>query len=125
METRYKGQIAELKACIKALEKGFIISKPVVDSRYDLVIDDGEKLWRVQVKYCDNTESNRGTSASVGLRRWAGSNSKITRNYKASEIDALVVYLPATDKLYWIPAERIDDKPSISLSLKKPTGFEW
>jgi hypothetical protein len=31
--------------------KGWIASRPTRDCRYDVVLDDGERLYRVQVKY--------------------------------------------------------------------------
>lgn len=43
--------IAELRVAIRAIGKGMLVSRPLGDScRYDLVLDDGDRLWRIQVK---------------------------------------------------------------------------
>lgn len=49
-----KGQLAIIKAELRALELGYVPSKPIFNSRYDLVIDDYTSLKRVQVKYANN-----------------------------------------------------------------------
>ena len=40
-----------LRALQRSVEKGWLASRPTRDCRYDLVLDDGERLYRVQVKY--------------------------------------------------------------------------
>ena len=46
-----KGEIAQLKVQLRAAEKGVTLSKPLIDSRYDFIRDDGRKQERAQVKY--------------------------------------------------------------------------
>lgn len=136
MNTQQKGHIAQLKVELRALEKGFAVSRPSVDARYDLVVDNGESLLRVQVKYCDANTTHSVGSFFVGLRRWAGDRRDVSRNYRADEIDALAVYLPSTEKVYWIPVQVIDDKSSLTLRTEAPrngqtkgirmaSDFEW
>jgi hypothetical protein len=49
--TKAIGDLSELEVAIALARAGYIVSKPLGDShRYDLVIDDGETLSRVQVK---------------------------------------------------------------------------
>ena len=48
-EQAKKGIIAQLKAELRANELGFIVSKPTTENcRYDMIIDDGKKLNRIQ-----------------------------------------------------------------------------
>lgn len=115
MNTQEKGKIAELLVEIRAYELGYIVSRPTRDCRYDLIIDDGEKLHRVQVKYVNKKCTKSTGSVLVDLRRWAGDKRWETRNYHSSEIDVLVVYIPAINKLCWIPISEIDDKPSFTI----------
>src|SRR5207302_10256401 len=49
--TAQKVELALLRVLQRSVEKGWIASRPTRDCRYDLVLDDGERLLRVQVKY--------------------------------------------------------------------------
>lgn len=49
--THFSGYVGEQKVASEALKRGYIVSKPVVESRYDLLIDNGKEIKRVQVKY--------------------------------------------------------------------------
>ena len=49
--TQQKGCLTEQKCFLKCLEAGFMVSKPLFDNaRYDFILDNGEKLLRIQVK---------------------------------------------------------------------------
>jgi hypothetical protein len=50
MTKSQKGEFAKLKVEQRALEKGWITSRTVESSRYDLVLDSGKKLFRVICK---------------------------------------------------------------------------
>ena len=46
-----RGSIAELTVIIEALKRGYIVSSPIShNSHYDLIIDDGKKILRCQIK---------------------------------------------------------------------------
>lgn len=53
MTSAQKGELALLKVLVRANELGWVASRPTRDCRYDLVLDDGKQLHRVQVKYCN------------------------------------------------------------------------
>lgn len=49
--TQIKEAITEQKCFLKCLEMGFQVSKLLFDNaRYDFILDNGEKLFRIQVK---------------------------------------------------------------------------
>ena len=87
------------------MKAGYIVSKPLADSyRYDLVIDDGKKLRKVQVRTgrlregsvifnCFSTHSQRGGGAQ-------------TRPYHG-EVDFIAVHCPQTGKTYLIPESEL------------------
>ena len=114
-ETHHKAEIAMLKVQQRALEKGIICSKPVVEgTRYDLIIDDGSgKLQRAQVKYTDCSVQS-DNAAHVKLINYQGA----ARCYTAEEVDMLLVYLPTTDTIYCIPHTMFCGKTEISLRFK-------
>lgn len=83
--TQRKGDIAVTRAIATFTEFGWDVCVPVSESsRYDLVVDTGESLRKVQVKYTSTHE--------VGLRR-VHSNSKgyAVRRYASQDFDWLYV----------------------------------
>lgn len=95
--TNVKGQIAATKVELRALELGFTPSKPIFDARYDLVLDDGKQLKRVQIKYADGKTSN--SQGCVAVKLAYQSRKRRVYTYQTSEVDGLIVYLPKLDKL--------------------------
>jgi hypothetical protein len=87
--THQKGEIAQLKVQLRAAEKGIVLSKPVVDSRYDFILDDGRRLERVQVKYASGKAPHSQGSVKINLKSWEGR--KLRRRYCANEVDSLLV----------------------------------
>ena len=72
------------------------------DCDYDLVIDRGDALERVQVKY---TESD-GRVIAVRCRSHSltGGRVRHTKHYTAETIDWLAVYDLTSDRCYYVPA---------------------
>jgi hypothetical protein len=120
MNTQQRGQFAQLKVELRSAEKECIVSKPTIDARYDLIIDDGSKLTRVQIKYADGKSINSDGVVVVNFRRWAGDKRTETHNYLSSEVDAILVYIAKVDKICWLPPEVFDDKPNLYLRLEPP-----
>jgi hypothetical protein len=114
-----KAEVAKLKVELKAAEKGWITSRTIEGARYDLVLDDRSRLYRVQVKYVSGVAGNSVGCVQVGLRRWAGDSRDQprgrTRIYTASEVDVLLVYVPQVDKLCWFGADIFAGRPSFNL----------
>lgn len=85
------------------MEAEYAVSLPFTDSeRYDAILDDGESLFRVQVK------TGRLKDGTV---RFNVSDSRPNRTenkrkeYTKDEIDSFVVYCPKLDTIYWVPVE--------------------
>ncbi len=55
MTTDAKGALACLAFDRRAVEKGGVASVPVIDVRYDRILDWEGRLYRVQVKYSDRS----------------------------------------------------------------------
>jgi hypothetical protein len=112
-DTRHKGEIAELKVQLRATEKGYICSKPCMNGcRYDLIIDDGQKLHRVQVKYGGVSTNNSATSR---VKLYSSGRNGKNRTYKEDEIDAVVAYLPDVDKIVWLPRNIFETRNNIHI----------
>ena len=111
-----KADLARLKVETRALELGFICSRPVIEgTRYDCVIDTSGRLYRAQVKYADGKSTNCSGVVQVNLRKdVVGSG---VRGYFDSETDALLVYLPKIDKVCWFGPDVFSGRQSISIRL--------
>jgi len=114
--THQKGEIAQLKVMLRAAEKGVVLNRPLVASRYDFVLDDGEKLERVQVKYASGKAQNSEGSVKVNLKSWEGR--KLRRRYCANEVDALLVYLPQIDRVLRFEADFFCERESFVVRIE-------
>ena len=84
----------------KATSLGLVVIKPLGDSMpYDIVVDNGSCLWRVQVK---SSRFRVGGGFDVTTRRSAG-----RKLYRASELDFVAAYIIPEDVWYIIPIREV------------------
>lgn len=115
MESHRKGELAQLKVETKALEKGYIVSRPASVARYDIVVDDGVKLWRTQVKYADGKAANTDNSVLASLGATDRSGKAVV--YQANEVDAFAIYVPKVEEVLWFTAEQACGKGKLQIKL--------
>ncbi len=116
MTTAQKGDIAWLKVVERSVKKGWLASRPIQESgRYDLILDDGERLYRVQVKYADGHSPNSKGVARCQLTRNNGSGVNKNRKYSSEEVDAVVVYVPRANSICWFPPDVFENKTSLNI----------
>ncbi len=115
MKSVEKGELAQLKAELRAVEKGYVVARPLTPTRYDLLIDDGNKIWRIQVKYANGiaVHTNNAVTASLGYVDRA----KVNHAYKIEEVDAFIIYVPKVESLLWFPAEKICGKLKLQIKI--------
>lgn len=114
-----KGAIAFSKAEIRALSKGYIVSKPSTDCcRYDMIIDDGVNLIKVQVKYAGGKASGSAGNTVANLRK-EYKNGKKKDGYTKEEVDAIVVYIPQIDEVCYFPIEMVEGKTTLTIRYEK------
>jgi hypothetical protein len=103
--TKAIGDLSELEVGLALARAGYIVSKPIGDSyRYDLVIDDGKALYRVQVKTGRLRHGSIKVACfSVHAHRAGG---LAFRSY-IGEIDFLGVFCPQTGDVYQVPESEI------------------
>ncbi|MFL6209623.1 MAG: group I intron-associated PD-(D/E)XK endonuclease [Pyrinomonadaceae bacterium] len=112
-----KAELARLKVESRALELGIVCSRPAIEgTRYDCILDAGGKLFRVQIKYCDCRAVHASGAVQLRLRSTAGQGAG--RCYTKDEVDALVVYLPALDRLCFFPQDVFCGKTAIHIRLQ-------
>jgi len=104
-----RGEMAEAAFLHKASRMGFGVAKPWGDSEpYDLIVDAGARLWRVQVKsayrageyggYCFHAHGNAGKKV-----------------YSLKDIDVLVAYVVPEDVWYVLPVSLFRTVKSMKL----------
>jgi len=104
--TSNKGEIAVLSVELEANKRGCIISHPSNQhSRYDLIIDDGKRLLRTQVKYL-NRKGNRKNCLELII---SGGTKKIKR-YTSKEIDLLLIYVPQKNCILCLRPTQFNNK---------------
>jgi PD-(D/E)XK endonuclease len=92
-----RGEMAEAAFLHKASKLGFGVSKPWGDSDpYELIVDSGKRLWKVQVK------SAYRAGEYGGYTFHAYGNEK-DRAYSLKDIDMLVAYIVPEDLWYVLP----------------------
>jgi hypothetical protein len=100
MTPNQKGEIAELRVQLRAVEKGYVASRPSIPCRYDLIIDTGTELLRAQVKYVNSRCSHSKGSVTIGLRPGRERGKKRSSHlYTNDQIDLILVYVPAVDRV--------------------------
>lgn len=109
MNSKTVGELTEAKVLVKLLSMGYVCSKPFGDNaRYDLIADDGETLYRVQIK------TGRVREGCV-MFNTSSSSRYVNKDYRG-QIDWFVVYVPETDKFYVIPEQEAPQR-KMQLSL--------
>ena len=109
--TAQKGELALLRVLQRTLEKGWIASRPTRDCRYDLVLDDGERLHRVQVKYAGRRAWNCTGAVSLDFTK----GGRRDRTYLVNEIDAVIAYVAPADALVWLRREHFHGRRNVQL----------
>jgi hypothetical protein len=110
-----KGAIAEAEITAAVMRHGLDVLRPLSEGgRYDLVIDTGGRLLRVQCKWA----TLRGTvlDARIGTSRHTP-RGYVRSTYSAREIDAVAVFSPDTDACYLLPIEDVQGLASLRLRL--------
>jgi len=114
-----KGAVAEAEIAAAAIRLGLVVLRPLCEGgRYDLAIDTGEHLLRVQSKWASR-DGNVLTARCVTSRHTPRGYLRST--YSVAEIDAIAAYSPHTDRCYLIPIEEVAGRCTISLRVG-PTG---
>ena len=104
-----RGEWAELCFMAKAAGMGLSVSKPHGDScRYDVLVENGERILRVQVK--STIYRRRGNEYSLNVM---GPGRK---RYQEGTVDFFAVYLIPVDEWYIIPYAALGKKLTVHLA---------
>lgn len=115
-----KGALAEEAIALAAVELDVVVARPNLDARYDLILDLGTRLLRVQCKWatCDGhvmCVNCRGSWYSPG-------RGYVTSHYGADEVDAIGVYCADLKQCFLIPIEVVATRRVIHLRIQAPSN---
>jgi hypothetical protein len=114
-----KGAVAEAEISAALIRLDLVVMRPMCEgSRYDLVVDVGGRLLRLQCKWAPRHGGVLTTRCSTS--RHTPHGYRLT-TYSADEIDAIAVYAPDIDECYLIPIREVAGCKAMSLRLT-PTG---
>jgi len=93
MNTTKQGVVGLSSAIHYFSKKGYVVSVPLVDAQaYDLIVDDGNRLLKVQVK-TTGRKNKSGTSYIVKLDTvWTNATSNMRKNFDNTKVDYIYVY---------------------------------
>jgi hypothetical protein len=115
LSTNQKGAIAENAIACAAMRLGVGVFRAVSDERYDLILDTGQRLLRVQCK----TAALNGDVVLIrcySCRRTAGGQLK--RTYTSEEVDVIAAHCDELGRSFLIPIGRVDGRSNIQLRLR-------
>ena len=108
MDRNQLGCLAEYKFSVKAIENGFNVSMPLLDSSpYDCILERDLKLYKIQVKNVSAKRKFNGNNIHLVLRR-------STDFYTKAEVDYFAIYFTVLDGFFIIPNYK---QKSIRLSI--------
>jgi prevent-host-death family protein len=114
-----KGAIGEAVIAASATKLGIVVSRPIIDARYDLIFDTGHELFRVQCKW--GALDRDGGVVKVNLTSsWCTPAGYARTTYSAGEIDLIGVYCGELDTCYLLPAALLVGRRAIWLRLAPP-----
>ena len=115
-----KGNIAEAAIAFRAISLGLSVSKPLTEhSRYDLVIEIGGELYRVQCKWGRMLPAATALTVNLCSSRWTPAG-QVQTKYQAGEIDLVAVYCAELDRCYLLPERLFVDRRATQLRLVPP-----
>jgi hypothetical protein len=128
LTTSQKGAAAEAEVAAAAIRLHLLVLRPLSEGgRYDLVIDLGPKLLRVQCKWA----SQQGEVLTAHCRTSRHTPRGYVRTtYAATEVDAIGLYAPSTDRCYLIPIDEVEGLGQVSLRVaatrnNQALGVRW
>jgi len=104
------GLTSELKFHVEAVDRGLILSVPCGEQVYDCVVDNGDTLFKIQVKSTSKERFEKKDSFRVIL-----TSGVQKRAYTKKEIDIFAILIIPLSLWYLIPQNEIDGKMQVQL----------
>jgi hypothetical protein len=108
--TKDRGDLTEMEFMVQAARRGLAVAKPYGDNEhYDIMVDAGHRVWRVQVKL-SGARHHRGFTVRSSWR-----TSHKQRPYSPEDVDFLAVLIGGHGIWYLIPIIALEGRLTIHL----------
>lgn len=102
--TKDIGILSELKVITELVSMGYIVSQPYGDNApYDFIIDNGDKIIKVQVK---TAQERKDGSLIISLVKREGSKRLKRKAYNLLGVDAVIAYSRSQNQFYYIDLKK-------------------
>lgn len=104
------GMFAEMLVAADIFRRGLMPSKPLANARYDLIVDTGDQLLRLQCKLGSKNYLQVNLSKANTIKHWDAEQVYFERKpiYKDGDWDYLVVVDRKTYEAFYVPAADVD-----------------
>jgi antitoxin (DNA-binding transcriptional repressor) of toxin-antitoxin stability system len=117
-----KGAVAELEIELAATRLGIPVLKPVAEhGRYDLGLEIGDRLFRVQCKWGRLINNGAVIRVNVGGNRTTPAG-YVRSVYSRAEVDLIAVYCGDIDRSYVLPIALVEGRHQVQLRLRPPAN---
>ena len=116
MTSNQKGAIAEQAIALAAAKLDLPVARPNLDARYDLILDLGSRLLRVQCKW--GTLDGPVIRTPIGGCWHSPTRGYVRTSYSAEEVDAIGIYCAGLDHCYLVPVEIVEGRSNLHLRLE-------
>jgi PD-(D/E)XK endonuclease len=114
-DTTLKGAIAEAAIAMAATKLGYVVLRPMTEGRrYDLVIDTGPRLLRVQCKWA---RRKQGVVVVDTSTRRLTPHGYVHTTYTRDEIDGIAAYCQDLERCYYLPISLVAGRRGFHLRL--------
>ena len=119
-----KGNIAEMAIALEAAKAGIAVLRPVAEhGRYDLVLDLGARLLRVQCKWGSLNRRLGVICVRIGGSRHTPAG-YVHSTYSRDEVDAIGVYCGQLEEVFLVPIEVAEGRSAIRLRVDPPKNSQ-
>lgn len=122
--SKEQGDISELEFILRVKKLGLNVLMPYSSiTKYDLIVDNGKKSIKVQVKSTSKEDFQRG-KLRKRTYRVATSNGRHSKNkYQEGDFDICAVHIIPENLFYLLPYHAISSKTSLFYPEKKEHKF--
>ena len=127
LTTNQKGAIAETAIAAEAVASGCGVAIPLANEAYDLIVDIGARLLRIQCKWA----VRQGDVVIIRCRRARrGPGGFIHQDYREGEIDAIAAHCLEIGRSYLLPLDLSVGRAAVQLRLgptrnNQAIGVRW
>jgi PD-(D/E)XK endonuclease len=109
--------LAEAAITAAAIELGLVVLRPFPEGRrYDLVVDVGPQLLRVQCKW--GRLAGSVIVVILATCRYTPSRGYVRTKYTAGDVDGIAVYCHDLKRCFYLPIEIVAGRSSIHLRIR-------